>query len=344
MGRGGNKAANLVEMERKYLIRAYSDAEMADALGVDRTTAYRYRLDLTPQVFIVSQPDGRWKIDRSRYLSNVRLNLYESVVLYLAARRVSHHATVPLRHAANALEKLAGPLHKPMTGKLIRAADQILSKKGDADRQKIFETVVQAWAEGVRLRIRYHGLKAKHAYTHVVSPYLIEPSPWSDSVYLIAYSDVMEDIVPFKLERVEAATLTTERVRAQEDFDERELLKYAWGVWRGKTDPEIVRLKFAPGTATRRLKESVWHPLETVTDTEDGGCTWEAPVAEWVEMLPFIRGWGSECEVVGPRELRMEIIRETRKLSRMYVTTQEKPVSPDDADFDTQRLTELFRG
>lgn len=96
------------------------------------------------------------------------------------------------------------------------------------------------------------------------------------------------------------------------------MLRHAWGIWGGEGVPEIVRLKFASGQATRRLKESIWHPLEQVTDLPDGGCLWEAPIAEWQEMLPWVRGWGAAVEVLAPVELRETLMGEARALALMY--------------------------
>ena len=59
------------------------------------------------------------------------------------------------------------------------------------------------------------------------------------------------------------------------------MLRHAWGVWGSDEAPQTVTLRFAPGIATRRVKETIWHPLERITDSEDGGCIWEAEIAEW---------------------------------------------------------------
>ncbi len=318
MSRSRNKAECLIEMERLYLQHAYSDAEVAERLGVDRTTAYRYRIELTPHCFIIQDDAGGWKIDRGRYLSNVRVNLYESLSLYLAARRASQQSRVAGVHAANALEKLSSTLRQPMTARLVEAADKVLAQKVDPARVKIFETIARGWVEGIPVRIRYRGLSAKQAYTHHIHPCLIEPSPWSDSVYVIAFSDVFEKIIPFKIERIETASLSTGRFNIPEEFDEDTLLKHAWGIWSSEGQPETVRLKFAPGIATRRIKESTWHPLESVTDAEDGGCLWEAPIAEWQEMLPWTRGWGADVEVLGPEGLRETLMGEAKAMAEKY--------------------------
>ena len=318
MSRGLNKSERLREMERLYSQRAFSDIEMAARLDVDRTTVYRDRQALSPEVPIGQDKDSRWKIDREKYLSHIRVNLNEALALYLAARRASQQTKIAHKHMASALEKLALALKQPMTEKLVKAADVILSQKSSPEKVGVVETITRGWVEGIRLRIKYRGLKARQSLTHLVSPYLIEPSPWSDSTYLIAFSDVFEKVTTFKIGRIESARLTTEQFSIPQDFDEQTMLKHAWGIWRAEGEPKTVCLKFSPGIATRRLQESTWHPLEEVTNTEDGGCIWKAPIAEWREMLPWLRGWGADCEVLGPTELRETLIGQAKAMAERY--------------------------
>lgn len=323
MSRGVARAERLEEMARLYLQRAYSDIEMAERLStpdhrIDRTTVFRDRTELERNLPFDQDSEGRHTINRARYLPNIRVNLCEALSLYLAARRASQQTHSAQKHTASALEKLAVTLKQPMTARLVRAADVILRQKAEPERDKVFETVADAWVQGLRLRVRYQGLQAKQPYDDLLSPYLIEPSPWSDSVYVIGPSDWLGKIVPYKLDRIQRASLSSERFTLPKDFDEQELLRHAWGIWRGDGEPVTVKLKFAPGEAARRVQESVWHPLERVTPTEDGGCLWEAPIAQWREMLPWVRGWGADCTVLEPQGLRQVLQREVRKLAEMY--------------------------
>lgn len=321
MTRSKTKAECLIEMERLYMERAYSDVQIAERLGIDRTTAFRYRKELSSgdnPLPIEQDETGKWKINRERYLSQVRVNLYESLSLYLAARRATQQSRLAGKHAANALEKISIALRQPMTERLVKAADKVLAAKVDPLRVRIFETVARGWAERIPVRIHYRALQRDKARPHRIHPYLIEPSTWSDSVYVIAYSETDDLIIPFKIERIEQAALSTGRFDIPPDFDEDQMLKHAWGVWARDGEPVIVRLRFKAGSAARRLRESSWHPLETVTDTEDGGCIWEAPIAEWREMLWWIRQWGADCEVLAPQALRKQMEREVHKLAKIY--------------------------
>ena len=316
-------------MERLYFQRAYSDIEMADRLStaehrVDRTTVFRDRGELEMEMPFVQDDAGRYRIDRAKYLSSIRVDLREALSLYLAARRASQQTRTAQKYTASALEKLALTLKQPMTERLVKVADVILAQRARPEQDKVFEVIADAWVQGLRLRVRYQGLHAKQPYDDVISPYLIEPSPWSDSVYVIGPSDQLKKIVSYKLERIQHAALSSEQYSLPADFDDQELLRHAWGIWRGEGEPTTVKLKFAAGEATRRVQESVWHPLEQVTLTEDGGCLWQAPIAEWREMVPWVRGWGADVEVVEPAGLRKALASEARKLAEMYEVVEKK--------------------
>ena len=316
MGRGMNKAERLDKLKLLYCQRSFSDAEIAERLGVDRTTVYRDRIELELEhPFVVE--DGRYRIDRRRYISNVRLNMTEALSLYLAARRASQQTRFAHESTASALEKIALSLHQPMTERLVKAAERILRQRSDPHRAAVFETVAQAWVESLQLRLDYHPLNNQRARTHRFDPYLLEPSPWSDSVYVIGHSDLARKVITLKLERIERAMLSGP-FTPPEDFDEQALLRHAWGVWGSDETPQTVTLRFAPGIATRRVKETIWHPLERITDTEDGGCIWEAEIAEWREMLPWVRGWGASVTILAPTEMSEVMIGEARALARLY--------------------------
>ena len=73
---------------------------------------------------------------------------------------------------------------------------------------------------------------------------------------------------------------------------------------------EVV-LRFHPRVAMR-VQESRWHRGQQIEVQPDGYLIWRAKVAEPQEMLPWVRGWGADVEVLEPVELRDEVIAEVR--------------------------------
>lgn len=320
MGHGMTKAERLREIERLYTLKPFSDNELAQRLGVERSTIFRDRQELSTELPIDEYEPGRYYIDRTRYLSGIRVNLHEALALYLAARRSSRQTRIAQPHVASALEKLAIALKQPMTTRLVRAAGQVLQQDAHPERVKTLEEVTRAWAEQRKLEISYLALHSDQLRRHLVHPYLIEPSLWSDGAYLVGHNETYKSLATFKIERIESAYARLERFELPPDFDDEQILQHAWGIWTRDHPPVAVRLRFFPGEAARRLKESIWHRTQQIIDLPDGGCEWSAQVSEWQEMVPWVRAWGADVEVLEPVELRRRMEKEVEELAAIYLS------------------------
>jgi CRISPR-associated endonuclease/helicase Cas3 len=138
---------------------------------------------------------------------------------------------------------------------------------------------------------------------------------------------VVDDLRTYKLERIQKAELTDEPFTLSPDFDGPQLLKQAWGVMYGDEQPVEVRLRFS-AEVTPRVRETRWHPSQHVRLTREG-CEWSALIGDTLEIEPWIRTWGADCEVLAPDALRESIISHVRRASRLYQLEQQAP-SPHD--------------
>jgi len=307
------------ELERLYGGRGFSDIELAERLGVNRTTIYRTRvfMEMDLNMPFVDDGHGRHRIDRRQQLGSIRLTQTEALALYLGGRRLQQQTRVAHLPTAQALEKLAVVLRRPMMQYLVRAAHEILEQERDPQHTANLEQIVEGWVTGRKVRVRYRRPHAAAGRVHLFSPYQFEPSVWSDGVYLIGHSDQYDAVIPLKLNRIEHATVTTEPFAIPDDFDSHTMLQHAWGIWRADGAPVAVRLRFSP-RVTPRVKESVWHPSQTIVDLPDGGCEWLAGIAEWREMEPWVRGWGEDVEVLEPEGLRESVVNALRAALQRY--------------------------
>lgn len=327
MSRGMTKAARLEQMLWMYSQRAHSDIELAEALGVDRTTVFRDRKELMLETFLDEEAPGRYRIHPDQFISNIRVNLHEALALYLAARRASRQTRIAQPHVARGLEKLAAALRQPMTERLARSAAAVLERAAQPVLVYATEQVTKGWAERRKVEIVYHALNAVDARSWLVCPYLIEPALWSDGAYLVGPAEPAgsrarpgggSTLMTFKLERIVSARATLQPFEIPPDFDEEALLAQVWGIWTREGELHEVRLRFRPGTAARRVQESAWHPRQNIEPLPDGGLIWSVKVAEWQEMLPWVRGWGAEVEVLAPEGLRGAVMDGARDLARVY--------------------------
>lgn len=323
MERATGKAERLLQIEA--LLLEYPDglsqAEIARRLGVNRSTVYRYLPDLTARFSVYETDDGRLVIDRDHYLMNVRLTLHESMALHLAARLMATRTDKQNPHAAAALRKLGLALEKlaPRVSQHLKASASVMedqAQRYDPVYLHVLETLTRAWSDD-RVAHLWHRMPDGRVFDYDFAPYFIEPYAVGQTTHVIGWRDPPGAIRTFKLERIQRIELTDREYTIPEDFDPREKLADAWGIWYTEEEPVEVVLKFHP-RVTHRVRETQWHRSEQVTEQSDGFVLWRARVAEPQEMVPWIRGWGPDCEVLAPQWLREEIVKDMRRAAEVY--------------------------
>jgi CRISPR-associated endonuclease/helicase Cas3 len=249
------------------------------------------------------------------------MTLHEATALHLAARLMATRMDKHNPHAAAALRKLAlalGKLAPHVSRHIARSADSLdeLAQKRDPRYLAVLETLTVAWAEGRIVRL-WHTAPGGALKEFHFSPYFLEPSAVGQSLYAIGWRDPPAALRTLKVERISRAELTGERYEIPSDFDPYQLLSVSWGIWYTDQPPVEVALRFSP-RAAGRVGETRWRPGERVEPCADGGLIWRAQIAEPLEMLPWIRGWGADVEVLAPENLRDHVAQEMRSAAEIY--------------------------
>ena len=111
------------------------------------------------------------------------------------------------------------------------------------------------------------------------------------------------------------------RYEIPSDFDPKAFLSNAWGVI-GDRNPVTVRLKFA-ASVRRWLEKRKFPGVTDALVTEDGDliltiCTGANNDGKPQELMPFIRGWGANVEVLEPQHVREDWLREARAVVERF--------------------------
>ncbi|MBU1661324.1 MAG: CRISPR-associated helicase Cas3', partial [Chloroflexi bacterium] len=156
------------------------------------------------------------------------------------------------------------------------------------------------------------------AFQTTFSTYLLEPSPIGFTTYLIGHSSIVNALRAYKLERIESNRLTKDDYSIPPDFPGLDILRNAWSIVMGEETLRVV-LRFSPDVKARVL-ETRWHPSQDFADDPDrpGWLRWWVDVADTLDLLPWIRGWGADVEVLEPEGLRNALEREAVKMTRLY--------------------------
>ncbi|MDE3090631.1 MAG: transcriptional regulator [Chloroflexota bacterium] len=328
MRRTQGKSARMLQVERFLLAHdePIPQAEIARQCEVNRSTINRMLADLAEAgVPIYTDDKGSVAINRESYLTNIRLTLDESMAVFLAARLLARYSDKPNPHAVEALLKLGLALEQgiaPQIGRHITRTSETLRERHAALQHnylKVIESLTKAWSRNLKARIIYRPLKSKRPFEHVFAPYFLEPSAIGYGTYAIGLAEPLGKIRTRKIERIESVSLTNETFEIPSDFDPTKLLAGAWGIGFDEEDePTPVVLRFSRSVA-RRVRESKWHPSERVEeDAQTGNLIWRAEIDEWQEIVPWVRQWGADVEVLEPKELRESLMGEAKAIAERY--------------------------
>ncbi len=313
------RLTDLIALLRRSYPDGISTPEIAQELGVTRQTAFKDINRLLDDGVPVEVEKNRYFI-RPDYGRAIHLTAAQAWLLYLPLRRLVRAQLHRNPLVRGLLRKVTELLRDEMADELDPTGVAV-----DPKADEVFETLVDCWKDSRLVEITYQPLNASRESQLIVEPWWFEPAVWTDAFYLVCgrkRKDGSRETLTLKIDRIHAARKllgTFERPASKTLTRE---IEQTWGIWMG--EPVRVRLRFNP-RVRERLRETRWHPSETIQEEPDGAVTWEAVVSEPREVLPWIRGWGADVEVLEPKELRGALVNESQKLARLYgVELQDK--------------------
>lgn len=323
--RASKRATQLNELA-EFLYRAgrpVKIAELMQRFSCHRAKIFRMLRDLEDEMGIALQR-GREGVylPPEAYRLMVRLGLHEVMGLLLAVRAHAYQQDKRPSAAARTLTALAEATQRiaPLLAEHIRRTAAQFDQRDELDDayDRILRALTEAWAEGLRVQLYYYTAPEEPRPFDI---YFIEPSPLGTRLtYVFGFDHKRKALRTFVVERIVRVVRTLERYTIPSEFDPYALLSRAWGVnWGdGVGKPVEVVLRFRSGRAAQRVQESRWHPTQRITQLPDGGCEFRVVVGEPMEMIPWIRQWGPDCEVIAPETVRQRVAEDLAEAARLY--------------------------
>jgi len=313
-------------MQLEQLLLAHSQglrrSEIARRLGIHRSTAARYVSELGSFLPVTEDDSGLVGINRDGYLSHIRLTIHESLSLYLASRLMADRMDRFNPHTASALRKLGQSLQAfspTIANQIVAEAEKVEGSRARRDPVylSVLETLTRGWSEGRRVDVLHHSVHRNANDSYRFAVYLIVPYAVGQTVQAIGGCAGEDHLRTLRIDRILQATLTSDTYKIPHDEKIAHMLINAWGIWYSDAEPVDVVLRFSAHVA-HRVRETVWHSSQELTDLPSCELIWRARIAEPREMFPWIRGWGADVEVIGPESLRETSRRETREAALVY--------------------------
>jgi predicted DNA-binding transcriptional regulator YafY len=322
-----DESTKLQRLERISLLlmrnaRGLTEGEIAEEIRMERRSINNYLRELEDQGKAFK--DGLYwfpLVLKESRLRSFELSPEEAVTLYLGARLLSKQQDKRNEPAETALLKLASVLKADagVGNEIEQAARELAERPVHQNYQPIFRDVVRGYIYRKKIEIGYRPLGWDRPFQTTFSTYLLEPSLIGFSTYLIGHSSIVNKWRAYKLERIESIRLTREEYSVPPDFPGLDILRNAWSIMMGEETVRVV-LRFRSKTAKARVLETRWHPSQqTYPDPADPDTLLlEFQVADTLDLLPWIRSWGADVEVLEPEGLREVLAKEVKRMARVY--------------------------
>jgi predicted DNA-binding transcriptional regulator YafY len=184
--------------------------------------------------------------------------------------------------------------------------------------RRIVETIERATRERLLISARYRAASTGQLSSRTIEPGQLHWDPGLESLYLIAWCRLRNDVRIFAVHRFQAVTLLDEHCPPRAETRSAAALKKAFRVWRSER-VESVKVWFAPEVAAE-VKERRWLAGQSVEEA-DGGIVVSGEVAGLAEVERWVLSYGPAARVIEPRELADRVAKKLRDGSAGYEET-----------------------
>ncbi len=132
--------------------------------------------------------------------------------------------------------------------------------------------------------------------------------------YVLGFCHLRKEIKIFSLANVQKLEMTKKTFVRQEDFTPEQFFGNAWRIIPG--EPAHVKLKFSSDIAPWIVARQ-WHKTQVIRELEDGSVVMDLDIDGLSEISGWIMSFGSNVEVIEPKELRDEICEEAKKAAEL---------------------------
>ncbi len=180
------------------------------------------------------------------------------------------------------------------------------------DQPGLFAQIEQAIQDDRCLEISYDSIESGQSQ-RIVEPYFIVFR--NRAFYFIAFCRKSNDFRTFRIDRTRKATVTDQTFIRKAGVSAESYFEGSWGVFRGERTTVTVLFK---GHAARVVLSGKHHAGEEVEKLRDGSVRFKVTTCGLEEIKYWILSFGSEAEVIEPKQLRENLSRLAKNLSKLY--------------------------
>lgn len=285
--------------------RRRSVRELVEHFEVSERTIYRDLNELeSMRVPIVRDGRGVGLVEGGR-VRHLPISPSEHALLRVAlsAPALDRHPALARRVQVllNKLDRSRGALPGEIRERRRAVAIESTDRSGRIDGP-LFEGLEDAIRQRRAVEMLYASLSGGTRRWRGADPYRLFHR--GDAWYLAARCHERDEIVFFRVDRIEEVRAIEEPVERPEGLDLEAMLEGTWTVYRGREELDV-RLRFAPELGPLILRAE-HHPGEVKEEADDGWIDYRVDLSSLEEIARWVVGFGGRVRVVAPEDLRRQ--------------------------------------
>ena len=180
----------------------------------------------------------------------------------------------------------------------------------------VFTTVFQTLKKKTTLEFDYRPLQKTSFMTRQLDPYhaVCQKGCW----YIIGYCHDKNEVRVFNFSRMKNVRDTEQKFEVPLDFSPDKYFDKEIGVWLSATTKNKVELLISKEIGTFAL-ERRWNSNQVIKQNDDGSVYVSFETTQLPEVKRWVLGQGKTVTVLGPGELREEIVNEIDEIRKNYL-------------------------
>ncbi len=296
--------------------RKVTRKELAEELEVGIREITRYKEALEYAGVTITEVKGRYGgyiLENKDYLLNLELSNLEELSLIKAKEYLKEQGLHFYNDLSSAIEKIKAikpedneDIHEEIYSKVIKI------RANHEEESNKWLTINDGIINSKKIRIIYTNSKGEGS-ERVIHPYKLYT--YYGSNYFVGFCEDKQELRQFKLVRIKNIDLLNQKFD-KPDFDLKEYLSQTIGIFKDKSYDIKLKIEYP---YAQGFKEYCWVDNEEVEDhINEGFIIYRATVEGKTQVIPWIMGMGTSCELLEPADLKEDVIAAFKEVLNKY--------------------------
>lgn len=291
-------------------------SELAQELEVTERQIQKYKSDLEQAgIFITSKQGayGGYELDRENSILNINLSPKEISLLEMIKEQLKYNNDIYKCEFEDIVTKVKAISREDKNNSNMDyfSIQPQCNYDHDEEKQRCNDITI-AYVTRKKMKIKYYSINSGYR-DRIVHPYGLYN--YKSDKYMVAFCENRNTFIDFKVCRIKEHSLIDEKYEVDKNFNWKDYSKNSIGIYKDDEIDIVLKVKHPFSII---IKEKIWVNNQRIIEHEDESITFKATMRGYTEIKSWILSMGANVEVIKPKKLREDIIKEIKNIKQIY--------------------------